>query len=304
MSRGGRVEIEGTPPGWSRQCHLAVVGSHVRLFQVAHEPVWCCCLDNWGLILIPHVCHFQPCSVPCVSCRDDGYEGAWVYLCLKSRVYSLSLKMGMGIGIGVEGACMQGWGLQSSSSHQGPFLACLSGEHAGDLWAYTLFAREWVLIKAQSFKNSIFPTGNLSNHSSLIQRIQSSLRKQGGILSRSNLASKILSLDVFFNVLWLCSLLVQRKPYLGVLEAGKYRGRDTCGTRMEELYPAHQECPTDSALTSGIAGSLAQPFGKMVAPLGSLASFKLPSWPWDMLCLVVGYRNVSKEWCCPCHIYC
>lgn len=138
--------------------------------------------------------------------------------------------------IGIEGACMQGWGLQSFSSHKRPFLACLPGEHAGDLWAHILVAREWVLIKAQGFKNSIFPTGNLSNHSSLIRRIQSSLRKQGGVLSRNNLASRILFLDVFFNVLWMCSLIVQSKPYLGVLEAGKCRGRDTCGTRMEGQY--------------------------------------------------------------------
>ena len=103
-----------------------------------------------------------------------GCPGAFV-----SEEWGLQLFLKRGNGNGGTQLSHGCQGLRSFSSHQSPSLACLPREHTGDLWAHTLVAHEWALIKAQGFKSSRFPTGNLSNHSSFIQRILSSLRKQG-----------------------------------------------------------------------------------------------------------------------------
>lgn len=95
-----------------------------------------------------------------------------------------------------------------------------------------------------------------------------------------------------------CSLLVQSKPYLGILEAGKCSWRDTCGPRMERWYPALQDCPADSALVSEAAGSPAQTLGKEKLLEGTSwkPGFLQASWltmapPWE--CAMSG-RGIQK----------
>lgn len=159
------------------------------------------------------------------SCRNDGHLDGRVHSPLKSGEYSLSWSANGNRGTQVSYACQ---GLGSFSSHESPYLACLPEEHSGDLWAHTWVVHEWALIKAQGFKSSRFPEGNLSNHSSFILRILRSWRKQGGFLSRSNLVFRVLFLGVFYLMFYgCCSLFTQSKSSHGVLDAGKYSEKES-----------------------------------------------------------------------------
>ena len=154
-------------------------------------------------------------------------------------------------GTQVSHACQ---GLGSFSSHESPYLACFPEEHSGDLWTHTWVVHEWALIKAQGFKSSRFPEGNLSNHSSFILRILSSWRKQDGFLSRSNLVSGVLFLGVFYLMFYgCCSLFTQSESFHGALDAGKYSEESMVPWWRAVSSPSR--LASDSAQASGQLGS-------------------------------------------------